>query len=37
VAPPLFDTMVALGRDRVVERLRRALPLVGGSQTTSVN
>src|SRR6267154_1143571 len=26
VAPPLFDTMVALGRDRVVNRLRRALP-----------
>src|SRR5712692_7098700 len=26
VAPPLFDTMVALGKDRVVSRLRRALP-----------
>jgi glutamyl-tRNA synthetase len=26
VAPPLFDTMVALGRDRVVNRLRRAQP-----------
>ena len=26
VAPPLFDTMVALGRERVVARLRRALP-----------
>jgi glutamyl-tRNA synthetase len=26
VAPPLFDTMVALGRDRVVARLRRAIP-----------
>jgi glutamyl-tRNA synthetase len=26
VAPPLFDTMVALGRERVVNRLRRALP-----------
>jgi glutamyl-tRNA synthetase len=26
VAPPLFDTMVALGRERVVSRLRRALP-----------
>ncbi len=25
VAPPLFDTMVVLGRDRVVNRLRRAL------------
>jgi len=28
VAPPLFDTMVVLGKDRVVERLRRAGPLV---------
>lgn len=26
VAPPLFETMVALGRDKVLERLRRALP-----------
>src|ERR1700682_1887724 len=26
VAPPLFDTMVTLGRDRIVNRLRRALP-----------
>ncbi len=26
VAPPLFDTMVALGRDRVVTRLRTAAP-----------
>lgn len=26
VAPPLFDTMVAIGQQRVVERLRRALP-----------
>ncbi len=26
VAPPLFDTMVALGRDRVVTRLRAAAP-----------
>jgi hypothetical protein len=26
VAPPLFDTMLALGRDRVVARIRRALP-----------
>jgi glutamyl-tRNA synthetase len=32
VAPPLFDTMVTLGRDRVVNRLRRALPpLLGRS------
>lgn len=28
VAPPLFDTMVVLGKDRVVNRLRRALPYV---------
>lgn len=26
VAPPLFETMVVLGKERVVERLRRALP-----------
>jgi glutamyl-tRNA synthetase len=26
VAPPLFDTMVVLGRERVVTRLCRALP-----------
>jgi glutamyl-tRNA synthetase len=26
VAPPLFETMVALGKQRVIERLRRALP-----------
>jgi len=29
VAPPLFDTMVALGRDRVVARLRRAVAFLG--------
>ena len=29
VAPPLFATMIALGKDRVVERLRRALPVLG--------
>jgi glutamyl-tRNA synthetase len=28
VAPPLFETMVVLGKDRVVTRLRRALPFV---------
>ena len=28
VAPPLFDTMVTLGKDRVAQRLRRALPQV---------
>jgi glutamyl-tRNA synthetase len=26
VAPPLFDTMVALGQERVVTRLRKAIP-----------
>jgi glutamyl-tRNA synthetase len=26
VAPPLFDTMVVLGRERVVTRLRAAAP-----------
>jgi glutamyl-tRNA synthetase len=26
VAPPLFDTMVALGKERVVSRLRKAVP-----------
>jgi len=28
VAPPLFDTMVALGKQSVVDRLRRALPVL---------
>jgi glutamyl-tRNA synthetase len=28
VAPPLFDTMVVLGQERVVSRLRRALPVL---------
>jgi glutamyl-tRNA synthetase len=28
VAPPLFETMVVLGRERVVARLRRALPAI---------
>lgn len=28
VAPPLFETMLALGRNRVIERLRRSLPVV---------
>lgn len=31
VAPPLFDTMVALGQPRVVARLRRALPALGST------
>jgi glutamyl-tRNA synthetase len=29
VAPPLFDTMVALGRERVVPRIRRAVTFLG--------
>ncbi|HEX4003435.1 MAG TPA: glutamate--tRNA ligase [Candidatus Acidoferrales bacterium] len=29
VAPPLFDTMVALGKERVVTRLRRAVTSLG--------
>jgi glutamyl-tRNA synthetase len=28
VAPPLFETMVVLGKDRVISRLRRAVPFV---------
>jgi glutamyl-tRNA synthetase len=28
VAPPLFDTMIVLGKERVIARLRRALPAV---------
>ncbi|HEV2387565.1 MAG TPA: glutamate--tRNA ligase [Candidatus Acidoferrales bacterium] len=28
VAPPLFETMVVLGRDRVVRRIRQALPSI---------
>lgn len=31
VAPPLFETMVVLGRDRVVSRIRRALPAIAGA------
>lgn len=29
VAPPLFETMVVLGKERVVGRIRKALPAVG--------
>jgi glutamyl-tRNA synthetase len=28
VAPPLFETMVVLGKDRVIARLQRALPII---------
>jgi glutamyl-tRNA synthetase len=31
VAPPLFDTMVVLGRKRVIERLRNSIPLLASS------
>jgi glutamyl-tRNA synthetase len=31
VAPPLFDTMVVLGNERVIARLRRALPALSHS------
>ncbi len=31
VAPPLFETMVVLGKEKVVTRLRRALPLVSSN------
>jgi len=35
VAPPLFETMVALGQERVVTRIRKALPAIskGGAAT----
>lgn len=29
VAPPLFESMVVLGKERVVSRIRRAIPFVG--------
>ena len=32
VAPPLFDTMVVLGKERVVNRLRRALPEIAATK-----
>lgn len=35
VAPPLFDTMLVLGRERVVGRLRRALPALSASKAAS--
>ena len=31
VAPPLFDTMVVLGKERVIARLRKALPLISAA------
>ena len=35
VAPPLFDTMLVLGRERVVSRLRRALPAIAAGPSES--
>jgi glutamyl-tRNA synthetase len=35
VAPPLFDTMVMLGKERVLARLRRALPLISARSVAS--
>ncbi len=35
VAPPLFDTMVVLGKERVVSRLRRALPSIRPGDTSA--
>ena len=35
VAPPLFDTMVVLGKERVVSRLRRALPVISARSVAS--
>lgn len=35
VAPPLFDTMLALGRPAVVARLRRALPFLTSNITSA--
>ena len=32
--PPLFDTLVALGRDRVLARLDRALEVLDGAEST---
>jgi hypothetical protein len=31
VAPPLFETFLVLGRERVVRRLRAALPVMEAS------
>ncbi len=34
VAPPLFDSMLAIGKERVVARLRRALPAISAKTTS---
>ncbi len=35
VAPPLFDTMIVLGRDRVVSRIHRAIPKISGNASAT--
>lgn len=37
VAPPLFESMVVIGKDRVVGRIRRALPAIGKQTATRVD
>ena len=37
VAPPLFDTMVVLGQQRVVGRLRRCLPVMQPTDGSSAS
>ncbi len=34
VAPPLFDTMLAIGKERIVARLRKALPAILAKTTS---
>jgi glutamyl-tRNA synthetase len=35
VAPPLFDTMVVIGRDKVIARIKRALPMLAAQGAAS--
>lgn len=35
VAPPLFETMVVLGRERVISRIERALPALSAQRSAS--
>ncbi len=35
VAPPLFETMAVIGKDRVVARIRRALPSMTSAKTSA--
>ncbi|HEX5425580.1 MAG TPA: glutamate--tRNA ligase [Candidatus Acidoferrales bacterium] len=37
VAPPLFESMVVIGKDRVVGRIRRALPAIGKQTAARVD